>query len=752
MKNREKKEIVRFMSALLAALFLTAVVCSCGSGGVTPENPETEEYTYGIGLPTLPAVWNVQKTETEYAELICSGFACAVSDGHGNYYWKYEMASSVDDRTDGVTAEEKAKWNIADGETGRYWVISLNKDACWQDGTPITAADYISSMELLLSPEAKNPTAMKYISGDTALYNAGRCYGGEKAGDTLYAPYIVGYAEDGTPVVNPAMRGEKIYFNSSSKVFFFNDVFNAYFEKYGDKAEFAALSCYVGKGAVEVGDELKEKLNAVALLFGESNPDAWKEFCVCDVGTSVGVSFSDVGLFAKDDHTLVYVTEESVSKYELLFNTSTLWLVNTAAYTDDYCTSPETTVSYGPYKLVSVDGEKAVFERNDKWYGYSDGKHALEFQPDKVAFYALDGMDTAALTAYGAFDFAPYREGMTGLVLRAPETTVERLIFVTDRDVLLSLSAEAGENVNKVMLSYPSFRHALALSIDRNDLAEKSGDLAPAYGIFNELFLYDTESDVVTAYRNTAQAKSVIDNFYVTETWSDAERSEFIKKLYAEAYDAASEAGDVKDGDTVIINVAVGSSVTDTLRTRETLLNGYIEKAAQGTPFEGKIKLVFTASDDRYSAVEAGETEAALGAWEIPYNDVFSAIRCYTDSDYADPINEICGFDPASATVAVAADFGSGFETVMKSYTEWSRAINRGGEYYNAPTELKLTILSSLELNLLGECRFIVLASDADKYIRSVGFEQGSAAYNAVVGFGGVRTVKKLIPLTDFQE
>lgn len=41
-------------------------------------------------------------------------------------------------------------------------------------------------------------------------------------------------------------------------------------------------------------------------------------------------------------------------------------------YTNSYGTSADTTISYGPYKMVSFQQDKEiVYEKNPNWYGYA---------------------------------------------------------------------------------------------------------------------------------------------------------------------------------------------------------------------------------------------------------------------------------------------------------------------------------------------------------------------------------------------
>ena len=50
---------------------------------------------------------------------------------------------------------------------------------------------------------------------------------------------------------------------------------------------------------------------------------------------------------------------------------------------DDGSQSLETSIGYGPYNLTYFELDKQyTFERNENWYGYTDGKHLGQFQTD----------------------------------------------------------------------------------------------------------------------------------------------------------------------------------------------------------------------------------------------------------------------------------------------------------------------------------------------------------------------------------
>ena len=71
-----------------------------------------------------------------------------------------------------VTADYVGKYGIEAGEKGKAWKIVLNKNACWQDGTPINADSHIYSYMELLDPQMLNRRADSLYAGDFEIFGA----------------------------------------------------------------------------------------------------------------------------------------------------------------------------------------------------------------------------------------------------------------------------------------------------------------------------------------------------------------------------------------------------------------------------------------------------------------------------------------------------------------------------------------------------------------------------------------------------
>ena len=85
-------------------------------------------------------------------------------------------AADVSDAEFDEINENYCNGELGNIEDGTVWDIPLNEKACWEDGTKITADDYIESMELQLNPKYANFRADSYYSGNFVLANAENYY------------------------------------------------------------------------------------------------------------------------------------------------------------------------------------------------------------------------------------------------------------------------------------------------------------------------------------------------------------------------------------------------------------------------------------------------------------------------------------------------------------------------------------------------------------------------------------------------
>lgn len=759
--------------------------------------PERDRYTLNESFPVAPTSWNphtwkyyIDEYVSHYTEMPLVDISVA-EDGV-NFEWVFEMAVNVSDITSEY--EYRDKYGISENE-GRVYKIELNPAACWEDGTPITAETYVYSMRELLSPDLKNARASVYCDNSIAIYNAKEYHNSGRAGVAKYSPLVVDWLDElpDTPgsegdingqILDPAYSyGAAVYFNADECSPFFGgeEAFADYVAAYADTyEEFSPFVKYTGSGEyIEVTDELKAMLNAAASFLGDDNPAAWRELCFFKDGYFAPTKWDDVGLYAANNYTLIYITAAPVSMFYFLTGLSSNWIVYQEYYeagktvqgdmsvSTDYGRSADKYMSYGPYRLVSSDADRLVFTRNDSWYGYSDGRHDGQYRttdivcdiiPDHdraLELFENGSLDRLELTAE---DLGKYRTSPR--LLKTPETYMYRYVFATDLVSLGRLEEAAGDGSCKRILYYDDFRRALSLSIDRETFcAEATAGYKPGYYLLNNLYYYDIEHDPNSIFRNSDAAKKAMCRLYDVD-WENGDYSsldeayasvtgydpQLARELFSSAYDRAVDDGIYTPGQEIIITCICSAAQelnADELKQEE-LLNRFVSDAAVGTGFEGRIHFKFACFDgDRYEAVADGRVEMICSAWGSSSFYPFSLILAYCSPLYTgslSKIHESNGWDPSVRTLEITADFnGDGAsESYTRSFESWAEAINDTRQFAG-DTRLCMEILAQLEAGILEACRCIPWGSSASCTAYSEQLRYPITEYNIMYEYGGIR-------------
>ena len=778
---------------LVLGLGALMTMTSCQGGG-----GDGDTYTYRSYVSGTPTNWNPHTWEdsgadevTAYSEIGFVDFTYD-PDVEGGYKIVYEMANAITDVTEDaaiVDSDFKEKWGIEEGDEGRVWKIDLNQNAKFASGKVINAKTYVDSMELLLNSKYKNYRANGYYDSDTSIVHAFNYY---NAGATSLTNL------GKIPTWGVTVE-DKVYLDFPGSSAF--SLFGLTYEDMLPDGDYGSYGTYYFSNSagenlltkypepVELTDEVKADLVDIPLWTDGlelTDPAEIEEnalyYCCSSNVTYDDISFSDVGLYALDDYTLIYITELPVSEFNFNVASTSLWLVNPEKYvelttetggikTSSYGTDAagaDGYDSFGPYKLTSFEKDKQFkFTRNENWYGWTDGKHVGQYQTTDIvvdvfkehasallAFEKgqLDGvaLEQSDLSKYGYSDYIRYVD----------QTYTMRLVFDSNVDDLKKLETEAGDGKNKQILSEYDFRKAISLSIDRTKFnAEGTAGNKPAYALLNSLYYYDVENDPSSVYRNTDEAKTAIVNLYGIEYGEDKTYKtldeayaavtgydvEAAKALFESAYEKAVAAGTYTDGQEIKLNIGYYDATTATNTSQTNLLNEFVTKATEGTSLEGKITFEgksFSGDVSRYDAIGSGQVEISNCAWGGAAFYPFSAMRVYCVNSYVSGgINEQRSFDPARTNLTISFDWGDGkgvSERTM-SYEEWSKAIAPGGSLASAALPLKLHVLSNLEEGLLNLYNFAILGSYASVSLDSMKIKMATETYNIMYGFGGLR-------------
>lgn len=700
------------------------------------------EYTYNISN-TTPRTWNPHEGgdgNDKLKELTNFGFwSLVLNDTKDGYKFQDEMA--VGEPVD-VTKDYAGNETFgvpADAGQGWAYKVTLNDKACWEDGVPITADDYIYSYSQLLSPEMKCEMASNMYADTILIANAEKYV---KQGQEVHTPI----AQDGGYRDVPDSEME---FSFTKDVFFFAASAKSNYEG-GSKDNFIRdgvdlYEKYSKQDYYPLTEEAKEDIIYIAGKFGDTGADAYKEFCSTFDGIPPEMSFDDVGIIKTGDYELVFVLGKETTPFFFQYGLGT-YLVNKELYeankkqTGDivkttYATSVETFKAYGPYKLVSFQPDKQyILEKNDKWFGYTDGKHEGQYQTTRVVantigeqatilqLFLQGKLDSTSLTPE---NMATYRN--SDFIQFTPNSYANKITFNSDR---ASLTSRQTAGKNKLILSYPEFRKAVSLSLDREKFAaECYATSQPGFGLLNNLYVSNVETG--ERYRDTAQGQQVLKDVYGVSDLSHLtgyDRDE-ASRLFTEAYDKALAAGDIQENDGVEIEFVVYKTTDSNLKIAN-FVKEAVTQAAVGSKLEGKIEFKITADEDYYAHSKSGLFDIIITSWGGNDFNPFGVMDVYCNEE---KIFEY-GFKPSVEQLTINLDG----QDIVKTYKQWCDALN-SGEYSAADYNTRTTILAAIEKGILNKyiCPVYLYSTTTGLHSRKVKF--AAEEYVANVGFGGVR-------------
>ena len=833
--------------ALLLALTMVLSLAACGGNTTetqaptegtapvetTPEAPAT--YTWKDSVVTLASNWNphtYQTTDDSYpADFLRVGLYGFYFndelhpkegvDAYEGYVIIPEMAAALPvDVTEQVKAEHP-EFGIPESATeGFAYIIDLNPNAVWEDGTPINADTYVESMKRLLDSKLLNYRASDYYVGDfciagaEAYANSGLVSHLENNTNAAYALADLVAGEDGQ-YVSP--NGEPVYIAINFVLSDWlggntlKDYVDAYGADYFDITNWEALVALAdADGLIPMTDE-----NVALFLPVITGNPAWGEtdaelvnYLVYDKAYAEA-SYDNVGLYKTGDYQITLVLGKSLAGFNLLYNLSGNWIVEPNLYdaclteqdgvwSSTYNTSVETTLSYGPYKMVSYQTDKAMrFERNDAWYGYTDGNHKYVDPTDGETYdmYMTTAIDCQVvaeaatrkmmflkgeLMGYGlqAEDFATYRQ--SEYCYATPSETIFFLILNGHMESIKN--REAAEDFDAAAfdletLTLTSFHKALGLTYDKDLFA---ATISPArsggFGIIGSNYIYDPETGA--KYRDTDQAKQVLCDFYAVDTSAFANLDDAVasitgfdpeqaKVFYAQAFDEALAAGFITDADgdgicdqTIRMEYSLSSDSDFMTRTID-YLNEKAAEVTAGTPFEGKSLFVKSApyGSDWSNKIKAGLADTVLGGWSGSALNPFSLTDLYTNPSYQ---YDAAWYDATKVDLTINVPVNGEDKDVTMTLRQWSQCLNGetitiDGVEYNygsgqVDVQIRLNILAACEGKILESYNYLPMLQDGSMALLSQQVFYVVEEYNPIMGRGGIAYTKYNYNEADWNE
>ena len=816
------KKFRTVLSLVLCSVIAATMLVGCGSGDGGVKDADLKQAEYNTTTSVMPSNWNeftyADNNDTQIMSYIGSSFfeydykfendEKFNADGTinkaaivpGAYTTNFSAATKLED----VTAEVDAKWGYTEeqkAEGGYAWKITLRDDLKWDDGTPITAADFEYSMQQLLDPAFMNFRANTYY--DTLMIKNSKNYFFQNQEGTYETIGSLGYAS----VQEAIDAGETLYAN----------VWNmwgaaGYTDENGNECpEYVAIDDATVYNNADGSDPISG-LDLYTYYGAYLEPGTGYDAAIYVENTVTDVAWDSVGIYAIEDENAIvlcldkaysFLKEDGSLSVWAPYYFSSLPVVHKEKYeaskiapaagatlwTSNYNSSLETTASWGPYKLVEFEaGSHYKLAKNENWYGWNMEQYKNQYNVTaincrKVEEFATKWMgflngdyDDATLQTENVADyldskyvyFTSTSTGTFGMQLYSNLATLKN-----------------SENNNGI-LAIQEFRHAFNLALNRSDIVEKiwPGSAVPCFGLLNVAYYYDIENSPELEdggqYRNATIAKEGILRAYGFEQNADGKWSsgELVDLSTDDAYSALTgynpelakvkmqEAIDILlanpeeygyDPEKNITLVYGSSSDTDKQRFRANYLQEVLDGLTAGTALEDKIDVVFDASAGAQwvEAFRTGATQIGFGyGFSGNAFNPFDIIGAFVNPD--DSLNYHMYWDTPSIDMTLTmpeGDYEGAGETITMSVQNWYFCLNglaateNQPKTYNwaegfAPVEARLMILSALEELTIKESRSIMLIADGGGSFLGAKFSYFSEDEHTFMGFGGLRYIE----------
>ncbi len=759
-------------------------------GGEIPDDGNAK-YTYKTYTSVSPSNWNEltyqDNNDTQIMNYLNSPlFEFDFKfDGEGeiipgDFEVEYSFATALTDLSDG---------------DGTKWAIQIRNDGKWDDGTPITAHDFVYTMQEQLNPLFMNYRADSFYNGATVVKNA-EAY--VKQGSSEFRGAHSGYATWEEAKVDPGVTfdimGSNTYFGAWAK--------KSYSGYYDENTGWAWLTTGLGAATtedavfalqgktyaeIEADADLKAAFDAVIAMW-KTEPNEELHFFGYNY-TWDAMNWEEVGFYASDDYTIVLdlaqplylLNDDGSLSYKAAYNMASLPLVKrslyesckvapvagSTLYTSKYHSSLETTASWGPYKLTSFQaGKWYTLEKNPYWYGWNMDKYEGQYQTTSIVCETIAEYNTA---------FMKFLKGeLSGIGIDVSVATDYKnsdQAYFTPDDYVGSLQLQSSpeglrnresNGVNKTILLQEDFRKALSLGLNRDAYAKATTTASlMGLGLFNSMHYYDVANG--KAYRESDIAKMVLCSVYGLDpdefgslddavdaiTGYDIEQArELVNSAVAKAIEAGDLKADANGNVTDRVVLTYGTSVDNEVTRRYyDNLSAQWTELMKGTKLEGKFELEFNSSFGTKWADDfrAGAYDICQGGWTGAAWDPGYFLLAYLSPDYMysaawDTSAHMLEFTMSGVNAeGVATNNANDSYTAEHDLLTWYDLLNGEWQSGALDEEFRLELIAVLEHEILIQYYSVPVTYSFAASLISYQADYITYEYNTFMGYGGIR-------------
>ncbi len=804
------KRLTKLIALALVVVMALAALAGCNR---KPDFKGAGVYTYQDYTTLSPSNWNEltyqDNNDTQIMGYIGSSFFSFDykfdDNGEilpGEFTVNYNAATKLED----VTAKYAEAWDLDPESTGYAYAITLRDDLKWQNGDPIKAEDFVYTMQEQLNPLFQNYRADSYYNsaqslvgakdyakqGQSGWFMATEPYGAytsDLADELIFKLAVADPEGEGMDTVTAYLRADWGFpdsYDTKAIGDYFATNYAAYFPNLtGDK-----LAAMEGKTVAEILADAE--LGPVFTEFYSALSAAGPLYCTVTNYTFPAYDWVDaegnpqVGIFVGDNElelvivlakALDLLNDDGSLTYKAAYNMSSLPLVHKATYeankvaptagstlwTSTYCSSVESTMSWGPYMLTEFQsGKYYIVERNENWYGYNMEANKGLYQTDRVYCETIGEWNTAWLKFQ-----AGEIEGIGIDVSIADEYKNSSRAYYTPTDFVGSLQLQSSakalqsrgeqEGVNKMLMAYTDFRKALSLAVNRDDYNAKCTTASLAgYGLFNSMHYNDVANGGV--YRNSDDAKQVLCDVYGVNVADYPSLDDAVaavtgynvamaRELVTSAYNQAVADG-VIDGDDRIKFTFGSGAITEAVQRRYDYLVAAWTEMFVGTPIEGRVEFELADKGTSWANdFRAGAYDICMGGWTGAAWDPGYFLLAYLDDGYM----YSAAWDTTTAmmtfTMKGVGENGADITETMSLY-DWYLCLNGDDDAKydwssNALEESQRTqLIAALEKEILSVYYTVPLQNEFSAALLSHKVDYITYEYNTFMGYGGMKYMR----------
>lgn len=572
------------------------------------------------------------------------------------------------------------------------------------------------------------------------------------------------------------------------------------FDNYEVKARSVLNDSSEAKAEIYTQADLKEDITTVVVSLSRGSgktanrTHAWKCPLFGYLYNDYELDFSKVGIQKVNDYKFRLFLGKPMTKLDLQFSLTSNWLVKTDLYdklkintggilATGYATPDKGVdgyMSYGPYKLSTFEAGKSFkIVKNDKWYGYTDGKHENQYVMECLNTKIIEDHNTALqeFLAGRLDDFSLNRTDMkdygnSSRLTSTYESYTQKISFNSSKSSLASRQKD-NPGTNKTVLSNDDFRKGLSLALNRNEFASQATAGSKGFtGLLNDLYLTDIETGEM--YRNTVQGKSVYTQVYgklggtpenptALETSATGYNFTMATHFVAEGLKAElakTDEDSLKPNDKLDFEFRVYDNESESIMDAMNFLNdkfkAVIDAAVAQLKEEGVLtggqtitfeKLDVKKDEDYYNSAHKGNYDLIFSTWGGAAINPIGLMQVYCDSTFTSCCEY--GFMGKQNNTMLEIDLngnGSIESNEIKSFNTWwneasgiTENAERGSAEWIATHNKLLTILAGLEAGILNRFEAVPLVARATASLNSFKIENGTTSYINLIGYGGIR-------------